>query len=199
MSTELRTIESESDVAEGVFALIEADPRFQRVYAVTGRPPLRRRGSGFEALLRIITDQQISLHAGAAIWSRFVGLLGMVSPESVLAADEADLRATGQSKAKVNATRAVAGAVLEGSLDLSRLERLEDEPAAAELMRVKGIGPWTAEIYLLSCMGRRDVLPAGDVALQTGTQLAFGLEARPSASELVVLAEGWRPWRAAGH
>jgi DNA-3-methyladenine glycosylase II len=191
-----KTIENERDVAAGIRALIRADVRFQRVYKVTGQPPLRRRDSGFEALLRIITDQQISLHAGEAIWSRFAKTVGSVRPETIVAKSEADLLAVGQSRAKVRTIRAVSRAVLDGSLDLDRLERLDDEAAACELMSIKGIGPWTADIYLLSCLGRPDVWPAGDVALQTGAQLALGLETRPNTRELSELAQAWRPWRA---
>lgn len=196
MTTERKTIETESDVALGVAELINADPRFGPILDVTGQPPLRRREAGFEALLRIITDQQISLSAGAAIWSRFAEKVGTINAMSLIKLSDDDLRATGQSGAKTKTMRAVASAILDGTLDLRRLEALDDEAAAAELMQVKGIGPWTADIYLLSCMGRSNVFPASDVALQTGAQLAFKLTIRPTAPELTAMAELWQPFRA---
>jgi DNA-3-methyladenine glycosylase II len=122
--------------------------------------------------------------------------LAPLSPDSVSTASEEQFRAAGQSRGKERTMRALAGAMLDGSLHLDTLESRDDDGALAELTRVKGIGPWTADIYLLTCMGRRDVWPAGDVALQVSAQTVFELETRPTREELVELAEPWRPWRA---
>jgi DNA-3-methyladenine glycosylase II len=196
MRSAIAVIETVSDLERAIDALIAADARLADVHAAVGVPPLRRRGGGFEALLRIITDQQISLKAGASIWARTLERFDPLTAEAIAGASEEEIRSCGQSAAKARAMRAVAEAVLDGALDLAGLGELEDGEAMERLMRIKGIGPWTAEIYLLTCVGRADIWPAGDVALQTGVQLALGLEGRPGAREMVKLAEVWRPHRA---
>jgi len=189
-------IETEADLARAIVALSAADPTLAEVHEIVGTPPLRRREGGFAALLRIITDQQISLKAGASIWARTLQRFEPLTAETIAGADEDDIRSCGQSAAKARAMRAVAKGMLDGSLNLEELKELDDREAMAMLTRIKGIGPWTAEVYLLTCVGRADIWPAGDVALQTGVQLALGLDARPTAKEMVALGEPWRPHRA---
>jgi DNA-3-methyladenine glycosylase II len=190
------TIESEADIAEGIAALSRVEPRLARLYEVTGPPPLRRAAGGAAGLLRIVMDQQISLLAGAAIWRRLEARFAPFEAAVLASAREEDLRACGLSGAKIRTLRAVGEAMATGRLDFQTLAGLSDEDAAALLTTVPGIGPWTADIFLLTCLGRRDVWPAGDLALRTATGLAFELEDRPSAKNLAALAEPWRPWRA---
>lgn len=191
-----RTIATEADIVEAVTALGAMEPRFAAIAAATGLPPLRRRADGLGALLRIIIDQQISLASAAAIWGRFEAAFAPFDPGTLAAAGDEVLRACGLSAPKIRTIRTLAAAVSASALDLSRLESLPDEAAARELTAISGIGPWTAEIYLLTCLGRADVWPTGDLALRLATASAFELAARPSPAEMERLAEPWRPWRA---
>ena len=192
----MRTIETTADIAEAVSALARAEPRFGVIAASTGLPALRRRQGGLAALLRIVIDQQISVAAGATIWGRLEACLAPFEGARVLTASDEELRACGLSGGKVRTLRAIAAAAEAGSLDFQRLEVLPDEEANAMLTAVHGIGPWTADIYLLTCLGRADVWPAGDLALQAAAAAAFELPERPNAAELKLLGEPWRPWRA---
>jgi DNA-3-methyladenine glycosylase II len=192
----MRTIDTAHDIAEAVDALGDAEPRFAAIAATTGLPGVRRAIGGLAGLLRIVTEQQISLAAGAAIWQRLEDRLAPFEAARLLAVRDETLRACGLSAGKVRTLRAVAGAVAAGSLDFRVIESLPDDEAGAMLTAVHGVGPWTADIYLLSCLGRPDVWPVGDLALRAAAAAAFGLAERPTAAELRHLAEPWRPWRA---
>jgi DNA-3-methyladenine glycosylase II len=161
------------------------------------RPELRRRPAGIEGLAWIVTGQQVSAASAAAIWSRVRAGLGRVDAGTITAASDADLKGFGLSAAKIRTFRALAAAVEGGGLDLEALASLPADEAHASLVAVKGIGPWTADLYLLFCLGHVDAFPAGDLALQEAARIAHGFEARPSAAELMGLAEAWRPWRGA--
>jgi DNA-3-methyladenine glycosylase II len=189
-------IETADDVAAAVAELARTEPRFAAIAARTGLPAVRRRTGGFGGLSRIVVDQQISLAAGAAIWRRLEAQLAPFEAARLLAASEESLRACGLSGGKIRTLRAIAAAEAAGSLDFGRLETVPDDEASAMLTAVHGIGPWTAEIYLLTCLGRPDVWPAGDLALQAAAGAAFDLAARPTAAQLRALGEPWRPWRA---
>jgi DNA-3-methyladenine glycosylase II len=189
-------IGTETDLAETVSVLAAAEPRFAAIVGATGLPPLRRRADGLAGLLRIITDQQISLASAAAIWGRFEAAFAPFDPGTLAAAGDEALRACGLSAPKIRTIRALAAAVSAGVLDFSRLELLSDDEVARELTAISGIGAWTAEIYLLTCLGRADVWPTGDLALRLATASAFQLADRPSPAEMERLAEPWRPWRA---
>jgi DNA-3-methyladenine glycosylase II len=191
-----RTIGTEADLADAVSALVGAEPKFAAIVGATGLPPLRRRKDGLAGLLRIIADQQISLASAAAIWGRFEAAFAPFDAERLAAAGDEALRACGLSAAKIRTFRALAAAVSAGVLDFSRLESLNDDEVVRELTAISGIGPWTAEIYLLTCMGRPDVWPTGDLALKLATASAFQLADRPSPAEMVRIAAPWRPWRA---
>ena len=191
----MRRIETESDITEGITALIAVEPRFGEIVRLTGHPPLRRTQGGFKALASIITEQMLSLHAANAIWKRMLERIDPFESQGVIDASDEVYREAGQSMAKVRTLRAIATGVIDGTLCFDDFEAMDDDAVQACLTSIKGIGPWTAEIYLLSCMGRRDVLPKGDVALQVAAELAFELEARPSAKELVAMSQPWRPWR----
>ncbi|WP_342643767.1 DNA-3-methyladenine glycosylase family protein [Rhodoligotrophos ferricapiens] len=190
------TIETLDHVQEGISALIAREQRFGDMLAVTGMPPLRRLPGGFPGLVRIITEQQLSLASAAAIWGRMQSLHGPIEPARMLSLADDDFRAAGQSAAKIKTIRALSRALVEGHLDIAALDRAEDDHIRRQLTSVPGIGPWTAEVYLLACLGRPDAWPAGDLALQVATQAGLGLATRPDARAMIRLAECWRPWRA---
>ena len=179
----------------GLAALAARDPVMARLMEDGARPTLRAREPGLGGLARIIVSQQVSTASAAAIWGRVVQLLPLPSPAALMAAGDADLRAAGLSAPKIRTLRAVAAAVAENHLPLDALAAHPADEAHRLMVAVKGIGPWTADIYLLFCLGHADAFPAGDLALQEAARLAYGLEARPSARALVALAERWRPWR----
>ena len=189
-------IHSETDLDAGLAALGRADPRFATLIAAAGRPPLRRRSDGFACLAAIIVAQQLSTTSAAAIWGRLAAAFDPLEPAAILRARPARLARLGLSMPKIRALKAIARAVERGELALARLADLAAEDAHAALTAVHGIGPWTADIYLLSCLGHADAWPAGDLALQEAARLAFALPARPTAKEMLALAESWRPWRA---
>lgn len=179
----------------GVAALVAADADFARVVAEHGPPPSRQRDPGFGTLLRAIVFQQVSTAAGTAIWGRVEAGLGEMAPAALLARDDDALRGYGLSRPKVKYARALAAALVDGGLDLDKLYDMEDEAAIAALVALPGIGRWTAEIYLLSALDRPDIMPAADIALMTAAQHLKSLPARPTAKDMYVMSEPWRPWR----
>ena len=190
------TIDTDADVAGAVAELIARDHRLAEIHAVTGQPPLRRSPPGLPSLLYMITEQMISLMAAAAIWQRVEARFAPFDPAHLANAPEEDYRACGLSGAKLNTMRALSSAILEGHLQLEALDRMDDETACAHLTAIKGIGNWTAQVYLLACHGRPDIWPAADVALQTAVQQVCKLDARPAAREMETIADDWRPLRA---
>ena len=188
-------IESVADIRAGVRALRRQSCAMRRVHDATGDPPLRRRSPGFEGLARIVVGQQLSTASAGAIWHRFGSVIEPIRADVLLCASEGTLRGTGLSRTKIKTLRAIATAVAHEDLDLERLACASDEAVHEALTRVPGVGPWTADIYLMFCLGRRDAFAAGDLALQVATQHALGLGHRPNAHELRELAERWRPWR----
>jgi DNA-3-methyladenine glycosylase II len=187
-------IESEADIREGVRALRRKCPVMRRVHDTAGDPPLRRRPAGFEGLARIVVGQQLSVASAAAIWERAAGVCRPFEPAILLALDDVRLFGAGLSRPKVRTLRAVATACANG-LELARLQAASEEEVHAALTQVSGIGPWTADIYIMFCLGRADAWAAGDLALQLAAQHAFGLKERPGSDELLEIAERWRPWR----
>ena len=189
-------IHTEGDLDAALAALGQADPRFVSLIAKAGRPPLRRRSDGFASLAAIVVAQQLSTASANAIWGRLVAAFDPLDPAVILRARPARLARLGLSAPKIRALKEIARAVKRGDLTLAALGELAAEEAHAALTAVHGIGPWTADIYLLSCLGHADAWPAGDLALQEAARLAFKLPARPTAKEMAALAERWRPWRA---
>lgn len=184
------------DITAARLAVIELDPRLARAHAQTPAFEWRRRVGGFEGLFHMIVDQQVSIAAAAAIWARVeAGLGGEVTPERVLATDIETLRTFGLSGQKARYGHEIARAQVEGRIDFDHLERLSDEEAIARLVAIKGVGKWTAETFLMFCEGRRDVFPAGDIALQEAMRWADGGEARPKEKDAYLRAEAWRPHR----
>jgi DNA-3-methyladenine glycosylase II len=175
-------------------ALIELAPEFAVVEQRAGRVPLRERPPGFATMVRILVGQQLSTRAAAAIFARLEGL-GPITPDLFLMHPPEVLRAIGFSGAKATYCRALAEAIASGALDLDGLAGVPDEEAILQLTAVKGIGRWTAEIYLLGALDRPDVFPAADLGLAAGYAALAGLEERPAIKALVAIAEAWRPHR----
>jgi DNA-3-methyladenine glycosylase II len=179
---------------EGIAALA-GEPVFAAILDRAGPPRFRRRRNGFETLLHIILEQQVSIDAAAAMFRRLGETCGVVTPGAFLALDEATLRRCGFSRQKAAYGRGLAEAVRDGELEFARLAAVSDETALAELVRRKGIGRWSAEIYLIFALGRADIWPAGDLGLQLGVAAELGLDARPGEPALREIGERWRPWR----
>ncbi|WP_164867808.1 DNA-3-methyladenine glycosylase family protein [Rhodovarius crocodyli] len=182
--------------AEGRLGLAALEPRFSGIEARAGALVWRRRPRGFAGLLRCICGQMISNAAAEAIWARLRALPGALEPESFLALDDAALcGVAGLSRPKAAHARSLARACLDGTLDFAAIAALPDAEAVARIASVKGLGPWTAGIYLLFAEDRTDVFPPGDVALAAGAHHLLGLEARPASPALVEIARAWSPWR----
>lgn len=188
---------TETSLDEGLTRLAAADRDVARALAEAGPPALRRREPGFEALLGAIVAQQVSKAAAATIWGRLEAAAEPLGPETVFALGEDALRAVGLSRQKAAYARGLAESVLTGAIDLDGLDRQSDADVIAELVQLKGIGRWSAEIYLLFALGRPDAFPADDLALMIGAQRLKRLDVRPDRNGLTEIAEAWRPWRGA--
>lgn len=174
--------------------LSQQDPHLAQVLHLYGPPPLWAREPGFATLVHIILEQQVSLASARATLERLKATIPL-TPQHFLGLEDSTLRSIGFSRQKAAYVRNLAQAVLHG-FDLDELPRLDDPEARARLVGLKGIGHWTADIYLLMALGRPDVWPAGDLGLQLAYQELKGLAARPGAGELEEVARPWRPWRA---
>jgi DNA-3-methyladenine glycosylase II len=189
-------IKDEATLREAAASLRAIDPQLiDRLAAVGGAPPLRRREPGFAGLAAIIVSQQVSVASASAIYGRLEARIVPLEAARLAEATEDELRACGLSTAKIRALRAAAAAIVEGALDLAGLAALDAEDAHKALIAVKGVGPWTADIFLLFCLGHPDAFPAGDLALQEAAKLALNLKRRPDAARLERIAKRWRPWR----
>jgi DNA-3-methyladenine glycosylase II len=180
----------------GIDALIELDPVFAGIEAAAGPLPWRTRPRGFPGLLQAIMAQQISNQAAAAIWGRLAALPGATTPSGLLSLTEDQLRSAGLSRPKVSHARALAEAFADGRLDADVLDTMADQAAIDAIVAIRGLGPWTAEVYLLFAHQRMDVFPAGDIAVAGALAALKGLSARPGPVELRAVAESWRPYRA---
>ncbi len=186
-----KIIETEQDVVEGTKWLAANHPRFAHAIALTGQPPLSRRPDGFEALLSAIVSQQISVAAAKGIWRRLEEA-GAITGKAVLELEHDELRGLGLSNQKATYAKALA----QAGIDFAALRRQRSDKVMRELTAVKGIGSWTAEVYVMFSLGRADVFASGDLALQEAAKVLFGLDARPKEKELRQMAEDWSPWRA---
>lgn len=175
--------------------LVRIDPALARAHAQTPPFDWRVGERGFPGLFRMIVDQQVSLASAASVWARLQAGLGEITPETLLAHDLDGLRGMGLSRQKATYGQGIARAQLDGTVDLEHLSTLDDEAAIAALVSLKGVGPWTAEAYLLICDGRLDVFPGGDIALQEAIKWADRLEQRPDTKAAYARAEMWRPNR----
>ncbi len=188
---------STADLKASMDWLAATEPQFGKAIAIAGYPEARIREPGYATLLRTIVGQQVSVAAAASVWNKLEALLGAGCPPDVLISQEHDaLRACGMSRQKQGYARSLAELILTGALPLDALPS-DDEEAISYLTQVKGIGRWSAEIYLLFAEGRPDIWPAGDLAIQESVGRLMGLSARPSEKEIRVIAENWRPHRGA--
>jgi DNA-3-methyladenine glycosylase II len=185
-----RIIETDACVAEGADWLAAREPRFAAALAETGPLPLRRRADGFAALLSAIVSQQISVAAANGVWAKMEAA-GAVTMEGVAGMDEAALRACGLSRQKAVYARAIA----TSGLDFNALRTMPNDEVLSRLVAIKGVGVWTAEIYLMFSLGRSDVFAAGDLALQEAARVLFELPERPKDKEIRAMAEDWARWR----
>ena len=177
-------------------ALARRDPDLARVVRAHGPPPLWQRRPGFATLVHIILEQQVSLASARAAFDRARMLARPFTPANFLALDDRELRVAGFSRQKTEYCRNLARAILDKDLQLGRLPCLDDDEVRRELTAVKGIGAWTADIYLIMVLGRPDVWPLGDIALAQAARELKRLAARPSGIEMTAIGESWRPWRA---
>lgn len=181
-------------LAAGIAALA-AEPVFAAILDRAGAPSFRRRRNGFETLLHIILEQQVSIDAAAAMFRRLNEECRPLTPAGFLTLDDATLRHCGFSRQKTLYGRGLAEAAAAGRLDFDRLAAAADDEALAVLVALKGIGRWSAEIYLIFALGRDDIWPAADLGLQLGVAAELSLAARPGEAELRTIGERWRPWR----
>ncbi|HEY0458096.1 MAG TPA: hypothetical protein VGC97_03020 [Pyrinomonadaceae bacterium] len=177
--------------------LAEADADLAFIFKTYGTPPLWAREANFQTLIHIILEQQVSLASAASAFNRLQEKLGAITPGGVLELSDEELKACYFSRQKTVYARALAKAILDGSLNLKRLENLRDAEVRTELKKIKGIGDWTADIYLLMALLRADVMPKGDLALHVAYKKLKNLEAAPGSDEFQQIAERWKPFRAA--
>lgn len=190
-------LKTESDLAAAIAALGEQCRIMRAITKRCGQPPLRDFPADFTGLAKIVTGQQLSAASAAAIWGRVEADVRPFDAKRLLTRADAELKSLGLSTGKIKTLRAVADAVAGGGLNFTRLNRASDDTIRAELTALHGIGPWTADIYLLFALRRADAFAAGDLALQLAAQRLFKLPERPSPDTLLKIAERWRPWRGA--
>ncbi|HEX9018132.1 MAG TPA: hypothetical protein VF806_03035 [Anaerolineaceae bacterium] len=188
---------NQQSLVHAVTLLAEGDPHLAEVLQSYGPPPLWAREPGFATLLYIILEQQVSLASARAAYMRLASAIVPITPEGFLQLDDATLKQIGFSHQKTGYGRILARAVLDGALDLAALPGLDDDAVRASLTKIKGIGRWTADIYLMEALLRPDVWPAGDLALAIAVQRVKRLPALPGPEELRAIGEAYRPWRAA--
>ena len=188
-------IHTDADLAAGMAALVALDPRLAPMLEKAGMPAIRRRPAGFEGLCRIVCGQQLSTASAAAIWARVADAFDPFHHDALRRSRAARLAGLGLSRPKIKTLKAIGTAIAKGHIDLEAVGRMEADQAHAALTALHGIGPWTADIYLLFCLGNADAWPAGDLALQEAARIAFNLRQRPDAKKMIKLAEPWRPWR----
>lgn len=182
-------------LGQGVSYLCKVDPDFARIVSDLGHPPLWSREPGFPTLLRIILEQQVSLASAKAAFQKLEKASGQINPERFLTFSDSDLRSFGFSRQKTKYGRALSEAIVCGRLDLEGLDQLDDAEVRRELIKIKGIGPWTADIYLLMALLRPDIWPLGDLALINAVQKIKNLPEKPAHNQLNEIVERWKPWR----
>jgi len=188
-------LHTDEDLRVGLAQLIVADPRLAPVAEKAGIFSLRRREAGFPGLCAIVCGQQLSTASAAAIRARLFAAFDPFHHDTVRRARTDKLKRLGLSAPKIKAIREIGKAVGAGRIDLTAVGNMDADDAHAALTALHGVGPWTADIYLLFCLGHADAFPAGDLAVQEAARIAFGLRKRPDAKALTKLAEAWRPWR----
>jgi DNA-3-methyladenine glycosylase II len=190
-----RFLHTESDLQAGLAQLILADPRLKPVAEKAGAFALRRREPGFPGLCAIVCGQQLSTASAAAIRNRLMAAFQPFHHDAIRRARTDKLKRLGLSAPKIKSIREIAKAAADARIDLNAVGDMDADTAHAALVELHGVGPWTADIYLLFCLGHADAFPAGDLAVQEATRIAFNLRTRPDAKKLAKIAEAWRPWR----
>src|SRR5512142_2836441 len=190
-------LNTQDDLEEAVNALVRQDPRLKPVFEVSGMPSLRRREPGFAGLAAIVCGQQLSTASAAAIWGRLTAAFDPFHHEALRKARADRLGRLGLSAAKIKTLKSLAREIAAERLNLDVLANEDADAAHNTLTSLHGIGPWTADVYLLFCLGHGDAWPAGDLAVQEAMKIGLGLKTRPTAKEMMPLAEPWRPWRGA--
>jgi len=188
-------LHTQADLDAALPLLILKDPRLKAVAEKAGAFSLRRRESGFAGLCAIICGQQLSTAAAATIRARLFAAFEPFHHDTVRQARADKLKRLGLSAAKIKSIKEIGKAVAKQHIDLTAVGNMDADVAHAALVALHGVGPWTADIYLLFCLGHADAFPAGDLAVQEATRIAFGLRKRPDAKALAKIAEAWRPWR----
>jgi DNA-3-methyladenine glycosylase II len=190
-------LNSQADLEAAIHALLKQDPRLQPVFAVAGMPALRRREPGFAGLAHIVCGQQLSTASAAAIWARLSAAFDPFGPDAIRRARADRLGRLGLSAAKIKTLKSLAREIAAERLNLDVLANEDADAAHHTLISQHGIGPWTADVYLLFCLGHGDAWPAGDLAVQEAVKIGLGLKTRPTVKEMAPLAEPWRPMRGA--
>ena len=188
-------LDSDAALARHLAGLLRRDRRLAAIAAKAGPFPPRRAAPGFAGLAQVICGQQLSVASASAIWGRFAALPGALDPAGYLRLGEAEIRASGFSAGKTRPGAALATALIAGVVVVDAVALMPAEEAVATLTRIKGVGPWTAEIYLMFCTGHPDVFPAGDLALQKAVAHGLGLDGRPTSKDLMAIAMAWSPHR----
>jgi DNA-3-methyladenine glycosylase II len=190
-------LNSQSDLEDAVHALLKQDKRLRPIFEVTGMPALRQREPGFEGLAHIVCGQQLSTASASAIWARLSAAFDPFDHHAIRKARSDKLGRLGLSAAKIKTLKFIAKEMAADRLNLDVLANEDVDAAHHALTALHGIGPWTADIYLLFCLGHGDAWPAGDLAVQEAVKLGLGLKERPNPKQMVPLAEPWRPYRGA--
>src|SRR6476619_6037533 len=190
-------LNTQADLEEAIHALLKQDPRLKPILEMAGMPALRRREAGFAGLAAIICGQQLSTASAAAIWARLAAAFDPFHHDSLRRARADRLGRLGLSAAKIKTLKNLAREIATERLNLDVLANEEADAAHHTLVSLHGIGPWTADVYLLFCLGHGDAWPAGDLAVQEGIRIGLGLKARPTEKQMAPLAEPWRPLRGA--
>src|SRR6476659_9671180 len=190
-------LNSQDDLEEAIRALVKLDPRLKPVFEFTGMPALRRREAGFAGLSAIVCGQQLSTASAAAIWARLIGAFDPFDHDAIRKARADRLGRLGLSAAKIKTLKSLAREIAAERLNLDVLANEDADAAHNTLTALHGIGPWTADVYLLFCLRHSDAWPAGDLAVQEAVRIGLGLKTRPTAQQMAPLAEPWRPLRGA--
>jgi DNA-3-methyladenine glycosylase II len=190
-------LDTQAELEEAIHALVKLDARLQPIFEITGMPALRRREPGFAGLAHIICGQQLSTASAAAIWARVSKAFDPFEPDALRRARADRLGRLGLSAAKIKTVKAIARELSAARLNLDVLANEDADAAHNSLTALHGVGPWTADVYLLFCLGHGDAWPAGDLAVQEAVKIGLGLKARPTAKQMAPLAEPWRPLRGA--
>jgi DNA-3-methyladenine glycosylase II len=190
-------LNSQDDLADAIHALVKQDPRLKPIFEMTGMPALRRREPGFAGLAHIVCGQQLSTASASAIWARISAAFDPFEPDALRRARADRLGRLGLSAAKIKTLKNLARELAAERLNIDVLANEDADTAHHTLTSLHGIGPWTADVYLLFCLGHGNAWPAGDLAVQEAVKIGLGLTKRPTAKEMAPLAEPWRPLRGA--